>query len=60
MLTLQRKETMKNSNDLMPITLLMSYLLFFMVFIIVLLLGAALQEETDEVYYERPEQSINN
>ena len=43
----------KKSNDLMPVTLLMSYLLLFIVFVTLMVVSVALQEPTDAEYYNQ-------
>ena len=43
----------KQSNDLMPVTLLMSYLLLFVTVIILVVVSAALQEQVDAEYYNQ-------
>ena len=47
---------MKKSNDLMPYTLFMSYLLLAWVVVIILSLAVLLEEETDQVYYGQTEE----
>jgi len=43
----------KKSNDLMPVTLLMSYLLLFVTVIILVVASAALPQQTDAEYYNQ-------
>ena len=51
-----RSNTLKKSNDLMPYTLFMSYLLLAWVIVIILSLAVLLEEETDQVYYGQTEE----
>ena len=48
----------KQSTDLMPVTLLMSYLLLFIVFVTMMVVSVALQEETDAEYYYQDTEEI--
>ena len=48
----------KQSTDLMPVTLLMSYLLLFIVFVTLLVVSAALQAPTDAEYYYQDTEEI--
>ena len=48
----------KQSTDLMPVTLLMSYLLLFIVFVTLMVVSVALQEETDVEYYYQDTEEI--
>ena len=55
--TYQLKEnTLKKSNDLMNVTLFLSYLLLAWVVVIILSLAVLLEEETDQVYYGQTEE----
>ena len=49
----------KQSTDLMPVTLLMSYLLLFIVFVTLMVVCIALQEPTDAEYYYQDTEEIN-
>ena len=48
----------KKSTDLMPVTLLMSYLLLFVTLIILVMVSAILQEPTDAEYYYQDTEEI--
>ena len=55
--TYQLKEnTLKKSNDLMNVTLFLSYLLLAWVVVIILSLAVLIEEETDKVYYGQTEE----